>query len=89
MFDYSYEYDSLKIKVLKYVLDKKRTEYEVRTKFADCDQELLERVIEFLKENNYIDDGNYVKRYIEEIKKLKNMSCKEVSYKLYSKGIDL
>jgi len=86
---YEEEYEKLKIKVLKYVMYKKRTEYEVKTKFSEYDEALLNKVIEFLIENEYINDRKYIERYIAEIKKLKNMSYKEVKYKLYSKGINL
>ena len=67
------ELDKLKTKVLKYVLYKKRTENEVREKFSDCDQDKLEDVIEVLKENNYINDKDYIERSIKEFKALKNL----------------
>ena len=51
------EFDSAKTKVLKYILYKRRTEHEVRQKFSNIMQEeLLDDVIEYLKEANYIDD---------------------------------
>ena len=80
--------DYLKTKVLKYVLYKKRTENEVREKFTDVDENMLEDIIEFLKEEKYIDDNDYVRRCIEEYKKLNALSIKEVSYKLMQKGIN-
>ena len=86
---YDKEFDILKTKALKYVIYKKRTEYEVKTKFSEYDENLVEQVIEFLKENDYINDELYVQKYISEAVKLKNMSYKEISYKLYSKGINL
>lgn len=82
------EYDKFKTKVLKYVLYKKRTESEVREKFADADENTLEDVIEFLKEYNYINDEEYIERSIAEFKALKNISIKEISYKLLKKGIE-
>jgi len=39
------EFDKLKTKVLKYVLYKKRTEYEVRQKFSNEDNDMFEDVI--------------------------------------------
>ena len=81
------EFDNFKSKVLKYVLYKKRTEAEVREKFSDCNENNLEDVIEFLKENNYLNDDDYIKRSIDEFKNLKNLSLKEISYKLLQKGI--
>lgn len=81
------ELDKLKSKVLKFVLYKKRTESEVWEKFAEEDQEKLEEVIEVLKENNYINDKDYIERSIAEFKNLKSLSIKEINYKLLQKGI--
>lgn len=82
------EFDKLKTKVLKYVLYKKRSENEVRTKFSMEEENLLDEVIDFLKENQYIDDSEYIERAVEEFKRLKNMSIKEIQYKLYGKGLN-
>jgi len=83
------EFDEQKTKVLKYILYKKRTENEVRNKFAkNIDEELLEDIIEYLKEAGYINDYEYIEKAVNEYKLLKTMSIKEIEYKLYSKGID-
>ncbi len=82
------ELDIVKTKILKYVLYKKRTEHEVREKFTDVDEDMLEDIIEFLKEEKYIDDTDYIRRCVEEYKKLNSLSIKEVSYKLLQKGIN-
>ena len=82
------EFDKVKTKVLKYVLYKKRSEAEIRQKFSAEDQEILDEVIEELKENGYIDDDAYIEKAINEYQRLKNMSIKEIEYKLLSKGID-
>lgn len=81
------EYDKLKTKVLKYVLYKKRTEQEVRQKFAENTGNLLENVIEYLKQEKYIDDKSYIERSVNEYIALKNLSIKELTYKLYTKGL--
>lgn len=82
------EYDKEKTKVLKYVLYKKRTEREIKTKFKSIvNEEILESIIEELKQNNYIDDKIYTQRAINEFMALKNLSLKELEYKLISKGI--
>lgn len=81
------EFDKLKTKVLKYVLYKKRTEKEVRQKFAENTGNLLDNVIEYLREENYINDEVYIEKSINELIKLKNLSIKEVKYKLFAKGI--
>ena len=80
--------DKLKTKVLKYIMYKKRTEKEVRRKFAEEDQYLLEDVIENLKENGYINDKSYVERAVNEFRNLNNLSLKELKYKLQAKGVD-
>lgn len=82
------EYDREKTKVLKYVIYRKRTEQEIRRKFkSDIESDLLEDIIEELKENKYIDDQNYISRSINDFIALKNLSIKEIKYKLLSKGV--
>ncbi len=82
------KYDKMKSKVLKYVLYKKRTEQEVRKKFSkELEENVLDDIIEELKENLYINDYNYIERAVNEFVNLKNLSIKEIKYKLYSKGI--
>ncbi len=82
------EYDKEKTKVLKYVIYKKRTIREIKTKFKTLiDENMLEDIIEELKENGYISDENYIKRAVSEYMALKNLSIKEIKYKLISKGI--
>ncbi len=86
--DYVAEYDKLKTKVLKYIVYKKRTEKEIRQKFEPTiEEEILDDIIEELKENGYIDDNNYIKRAVQEFIALKNMSIKEIKYKLFAKGL--
>lgn len=82
------EFDKEKTKVLKYVLYKKRTEREIRQKFeSTIEEEILNDVIEDLKENGYISDNIYVQRAINEFIALKNLSLKEMRYKLLAKGV--
>ena len=85
--DYVEEFDKLKTKVLKYILFKKRTEQEVRQKFREDSGELLNDVIEELKELDYINDEIYIQKAINEFRNLKNMSIKEIEYKLMTKGL--
>lgn len=80
--------DQAKSKILKYVLYKKRTEYEVRKKFEnEYDADIFEEVIEMLKENKYLGDDNYVERAINEYMAINTLSIKEIKYKLQNKGI--
>lgn len=85
--EYIEEFDKLKTKVLKYILFKKRTEQEIRQKFRQDEGNMLDDVIEELKQNGYINDESYVERAINEYMNLKNMSIKEIEYKLMAKGI--
>ncbi len=85
----SEEFDEAKTKVLKYILYKKRTETEVRNKFSrTMNDNLLEDVIEYLKEANYINDKEYIEKAVSNWKMLKNLSIKEIKYKLLSKGLN-
>lgn len=82
------EFDKLKTQVLKYVLYKKRSEQEIRKKFLKNAGKMLDNVIQYLKENNYINDKEYIKKSVNEFEKLKNMSIREIQYKLLSKGLN-
>lgn len=83
------QYDNYKTKVLKYVLYKKRTEFEIKNKFKnDIDENILQNIIEELKVNNYISDSQYIDRSVNEYIALKNLSLKQIKYKLLSKGIE-
>ena len=82
------EFDKEKTKILKYILYKKRSENEVRTKFSNTmDENLLEDIIEYLKEAKYINDKEYIERTVNNFMALKNLSIKEIKYKLMSKGL--
>ena len=83
------EFDEQKTKVMKYIVFKKRTEQEVRTKFANSIEEnMLEDIIEYLKEAKYLNDKEYIEKTINNYKILKNLSLKEVKYKLLAKGLN-
>lgn len=86
--DYLEEFDKLKTKVLKYILYKKRSEAEIRRKFIEHSGEMLDDVISDLKENGYIDDSIFVDKTVNEFQRLKELSIKELEYKLLSKGIE-
>lgn len=83
------EFDKEKTKVLKYILYKKRTENEIRTKFStSIEENLLDDIIEYLKEAKYIDDKEYIRKTVNNFQVLKNLSIKELKYKLLSKGLN-
>ena len=82
------EFEKQKEKVLKYILYKKRTEQEVYRKFAGIiDDNMLEDIIEYLKEAKYINDQEFIEKTINNFRALKNLSIKEIQYKLIAKGL--
>ena len=81
------EFDELKIKMMHYITYKKRTKQEIKQKFSEFDGQILEDAIEYFEEAGYIDDKTYINKSINEFMRLKNLSLKEVQYKLLSKGI--
>ena len=74
---------------MKYIIFKKRTENEVRQKFQNTIEEnMLEDLIEYVKEAGYINDYEYIEKQVHEYTILKTLSIKEIKYKLLSKGLD-
>ena len=83
------EFDKWKTKILKFILYKKRSENEVRRKFEkELDENMLEDIIEYLKEAKYIDDSEYIRKTVNNFIILKNLSIKELKYKLLAKGLN-
>ena len=48
---------------------------------------LLELFIEYLKEAKYIDDKEYIRKTVNNFMILKNLSIREIKYKLLAKGL--
>ena len=68
------EFDKAKTKILKYIIYKKRSENEIRKKFSkEFDENLLEDIIDYLKEANYINDKEYIEKDINNFMVLKNL----------------
>lgn len=83
------EFDKEKTKVLKYIIYKKRTEQEIRKKFSNSiDENMLEDIIAYLKEAQYINDSDYIEKAIHNFTVLKNLSIKELQHKLLAKGLN-
>lgn len=83
------EFDRQKTKVFKYIMFKKRTETEIKNKFkTQIQEDMLEDIIEYLKEAGYINDYNFIEKQVNEYMNLKNMSIQEIKYKLMAKGIE-
>ena len=82
------EFDVNKTSVMKYILYKKRTENEVRKKFCHTiEEDMLEDIIEYVKEAGYINDKEYLQKLVNEYMNLKTMSIREIKNKVYEKGI--
>ena len=83
------EFDEQKTKVFKYITFKKRTEQEVRNKFrGQINEEMLEEIIDYLKEAKYLNDYEFIERQVREYMNLKTLSITEIKYKLSTKGLD-
>lgn len=83
------EFDEGKTKVLKYILYQKRTKQEVKLKFSKTiPEDLLEDIIVYLEQAKYINDQEYIERTIHNFKALKNLSIREMKYKLMAKGLN-
>jgi len=83
------EFDMQKTKVFKYITYKKRTEQEVRNKFrGQIEEQMLNKIIDYLKEAKYLDDYDFIERQVREYMNLKTMSITEIKYKLAGKGLD-
>ena len=76
-------------KLMRYVVFKKRTEMEIRQKCKrlEYNEEYIEEIIQYLSENEYIDDVKYVEKYINNILKLKKSSIFEMKMDLLRRGI--
>lgn len=82
-------FEEAKEKAVKYLVIAKKTEYEVRSKLkkSNCEDEIVEKVIEYLTKINYINDNEYVDAYIRQCMRLLNYSVFEIKQKLLQKGI--
>jgi len=77
-------------KLMKYVVFKRRTINEVRQKckLLKYSDETIEEIIEYLKENQYLNYLEYVEKYIQNTIRLKNCSINEIKMDLLKRGID-
>ncbi len=77
-------------KLMKYVIFKKRTEKEVRQKCQKLQytEEYIEEIIEYLSENDYINNKKYVEKYIQNTMRLKTASIYEIKIDLLRRGVE-
>jgi len=83
------EYLKARSKAVNYILYKPRTAQEVWRKLTDLEYEeaVVRDVIEALTELGYINDEEYVKKFIENQKKTRKLSINMIKLKLKNKGI--
>ena len=84
------EYLKARSKAVNYILYKPRTEREVYKKLFDLEyeEEIVRDVVDALVELGYINDEEYVKKFIENQKKTRKLSINMIKLKLKNKGID-
>lgn len=82
------EYKKCLGRALKYIAYQERTEYEVRKKLEGLDflNITIEKVIDEVKDYNYLNDETYAENYIDS--QIKKMGSYKIKYKLEKKGID-
>lgn len=83
-------FELAKEKALRYLVVAKKTEVEVREKLkkSSCEESIIDDVISYLKELDYINDYEYVDAYIRQCMRLQNYSIYEIKNKLIQKGIN-
>lgn len=83
------DFETAKAKAIKYIGISKKTEYEVimKLKRLNCEDEIIDNVIEYIAKLGYINDSEYVDAYIRQNMRLSSMSIYEIKQKLLQKGI--
>ncbi|MBQ9280170.1 MAG: regulatory protein RecX [Clostridia bacterium] len=76
-------------KLMKFVVFQKRTVYEVRQKCLKLGyaEEYIDEIIDYLEENEYLNDKKFVEKYIKNIMRLKISSIYEMKVGLLKKGV--
>ena len=76
---------------IKYLKTKMRTKYEIREKLKtfEINDNIIERVIERLQEQRYVDDKYYVEIYINDCLKLNLYGPNKIKKILIEKGVDM
>lgn len=83
------DFEVAKEKAIRYIGISRKTEYEVfqKLKKLKFDDEIINKVIEYIKNLNYLNDHEYVDAYIRQCMRLQNYSIYEIKNKLLQKCI--
>ena len=81
-------YYELYNKVVKYISNKMRTEKEIYNKFKDYSRKDITNVINKLKEQNYLNEDDYIKAYINDSINLKMVGLHKIKNELIKLGMD-
>ena len=89
MIEKSKEYLTARTCAIKYIMYKFRTSYEVYNKLIELEfsENVAAKVINDLVQLEYINDEEYVRKFIESNKKTKKLSKSMLKLKLKNKGI--
>lgn len=74
---------------INYISYRLRSEKEVRDRLKreQLSQKTVEKIINYLYDNQYLDDDLFTKTFIEDKLNLSNWSLRKIRYELYLKGI--
>ena len=84
------EFDKFYNKALRFLSFRPRSEYEVKQNLVrkKASENIISKVVSRLKENNFINDEEFIKWWIEQRTNFKPRSLKLIKIELRQKGID-
>ncbi len=80
-------FQNAKERALHYLAGRSRSENDIRRSLNSFQPEIIERVIDFLRTYNFLDDLDYARRYAKDRLKMKPRSLRLIGQELKSKGI--
>lgn len=82
-------FEVAKEKAIRYIALSRKTSYEVKIKLSKIgvDEDIIDQVIEYLIDLDYINDEEYVDAYVRQCMRLQSHSIYEIKNKLLQKGI--
>ncbi|MHC1750468.1 MAG: RecX family transcriptional regulator [Cellulosilyticaceae bacterium] len=87
---YKLQFRKAKYTALEYIKTGNKTAFQViqKLKEKEYDEGVIERILTFLKEYNFIDDEDFKNRYIEYQTSVKHKSIRKIQYELHQKGVE-